>query len=105
MLASVLTHDGVLDRLQQLQARFDLYDTEGIHRILQTLDRSAIAEATAQEWQQLILRYLEAQPPTKDIALLSHEEKIALVHSFLISATFKDCSIIISFGSRYGLLR
>ncbi|KAJ9085252.1 hypothetical protein DSO57_1015845 [Entomophthora muscae] len=99
MLASVLAQDGVLNRIKALQQDFDLYDVEGIYKMLETMDKSAISEANEQQWKELIQSYLKEQASAKDISLLSPSEKVALVHSFLISATFKDCSVIISFTS------
>ncbi|KAJ9085251.1 hypothetical protein DSO57_1015845 [Entomophthora muscae] len=59
MLASVLAQDGVLNRIKALQQDFDLYDVEGIYKMLETMDKSAISEANEQQWKELIQSYLK----------------------------------------------
>lgn len=101
MVASVLFSDGILNLLQRLQQDFDRYDIEGVHHVLKSMDASTVREASGDEWWQLVENYLIGLrlDPTRSLTSLTLSEKLEVLHSYLISATFKDCSLLISFAS------
>ncbi|KAI0230170.1 hypothetical protein L0F63_001770 [Massospora cicadina] len=101
LISSVLSRDGILSLLQRLQQDFDVYDIEGVQQVLGTMDPSTVREATKEEWYQLVDDYLKGRrlDPTRSLTSLTLREKLEVIHSYLISATFKDCSLMISFAS------
>lgn len=97
-LLPFLTNTPVLRTLNRLQRSLDILDIEGLSKLwsqrhgeTSSILGSGISDATLAEWSAFIDYYLSAQtrfdPKTTD---LEH-----YLLAYLLSATFKDCSIMI----------
>ncbi|KAK4058632.1 hypothetical protein OIO90_000076 [Microbotryomycetes sp. JL221] len=105
LLTPALVDSGALVVLKFLQASLDHYDIEGLASIPQLSldDENSTATIWSQpsidEWKQWVERYLnrqEQQPKLQNIEDdPTHLRDVML--SYLMSATFKDCSMILRF--------
>ncbi|KAJ6531190.1 inositol-pentakisphosphate 2-kinase [Mycena capillaripes] len=88
-LLPVLMNTPVLRTLSRLQRTLDALDIEGLATLS---DLAAVgADPTIAEWAEFVSAYLSApSPPPADAAHLRYH-----VLAYLLSATFKDCSVIV----------
>jgi inositol-pentakisphosphate 2-kinase len=89
-LLPILTTTPVLHTLSRLQRTLDALDVEGLAPLW---DLAPVGtDPSIDEWSAFISEYLAAptQPPPADAAHLRYH-----VMAYLLSASFKDCSIIL----------
>ncbi|KAJ7633015.1 inositol-pentakisphosphate 2-kinase [Roridomyces roridus] len=94
-LLGILTTSPVLRTLSRLQRTLDALDIEGLATLWNAADVGG--NPTVSEWHEFITSYLSspnAPPPATPEHLRYH------VLAYLLSATFKDCSIIVGIASR-----
>jgi inositol-pentakisphosphate 2-kinase len=89
-LLPVLMNTPVLHTLSRLQRTLDPLDIEGLANICNLAPVGA--DPTIAEWTQFVSTYLAAPspPPPATVAHLRYH-----VLAYLLSATFKDCSVIV----------
>jgi len=108
-LTSVIIGSPLLQTLQRLQRNLDSLDIEGLLKLWLTVrgndaPSSSFSgvlsfEPTMDDWSNFIDRYLSANPPTPD-DLSSQQDLRFFLLSYLLSATFKDCSVIAKFQQK-----
>ncbi|CAG8545265.1 12613_t:CDS:2 [Ambispora leptoticha] len=122
LTATILKEHNLFSRLKHLQKTLDELDIEGIMKLLSSQTSSSssytrlfVAEPSLEEWRTAALRYLERTERRTDGGTLqssnsydnsgSSIEKQPIdeaeikqrILEFLLSTTFKDCSIIFTF--------
>ncbi|KAF7731260.1 Inositol-pentakisphosphate 2-kinase [Apophysomyces ossiformis] len=105
LVLEILIRDPILQKLKSLQSRLDELDVEGIlafyqaHPDLPTHDISV--------WQNVVKRFqkrIETQPHLEQLIPEDANEKIQRLYEYVLSMTFKDCSIMISVTPHTGAL-
>lgn len=82
----MLSHDAcLLSRLADLQSRLDALDIEGIWPLYKRHPLEDIHDA--QTWQRVVQRFLAAE---------AQDDPVQRILEYVLSMTFKDCSILMS---------
>jgi inositol-pentakisphosphate 2-kinase len=98
LVARIFLAEPLLRELRAAQLR-DRLDVEGIHQLhlrLEALGEEALREDCLDLPLELEPSFAERLLRTIGRAALTRREAIALVRDFLLAATFKDCSILIT---------
>jgi inositol-pentakisphosphate 2-kinase len=97
-LTSILLHSNVLSRILAVQ-KLDMVDVENIHTLYQQLraqDRPTEDYAVPLDFVRPVRKVLSRD----DLSALSDDEKLALIHSFLVAHTAMDLSLMVAFTSK-----
>lgn len=111
-LAQAILSSPTLQVLKTLQRRLDALDIEGLHKFYNSVHHTGLQvsenmdeayqglsspEPTLEVWTTFVDRYLsDSFSPTEETVTVQHLEYYTL--AYLLSATFKDCSIIVRFA-------
>ncbi|KAI8097913.1 inositol-pentakisphosphate 2-kinase [Gilbertella persicaria] len=90
ILEHILVQDPILSRLKSLQSRLDALDVESILPLYQQYQSSIFHTTDIAVWQIVVKRFFNRQP------LLEKEQSLQKIYEYVLSMTFKDCSIMIN---------
>ena len=88
LLAAILQQDPILSRLKQLQSQLDSLDVEAIWPLFK--DNRPSHSNDIQLWRHVIERFLNRLPCSDE------ERAMQRIYEYVLSMTFKDCSLMIS---------
>ncbi|KAI8367836.1 inositol-pentakisphosphate 2-kinase [Choanephora cucurbitarum] len=94
LLTAILQQDPLLSRLKQLQSQLDSLDVEGIWPLFK--EHRASLSDDSQLWQHVTERFLNRRP------CLDKERVMQRIYEYVLSMTFKDCSLMISISPSVG---
>nr|CAG8444220.1 13944_t:CDS:2 [Entrophospora candida] len=101
LLSNAISKERVLfERIKLLQKSLDEFDIEGLYQFY--LKHQTNLEPTLEEWNDIVRVYVNRSKKTElsvpsSIVDFTVEEVRQRIYEFLISTTFKDCSIIFTF--------
>ncbi|CAJ0834558.1 2938_t:CDS:2 [Entrophospora sp. SA101] len=101
LLSNAISKERVLfERIKLLQKSLDEFDIEGLYQFY--LEHQTNLEPTLEEWNDIVRVYVNRSKKTElsvpsSIVDFTVEEVRQRIYEFLISTTFKDCSIIFTF--------
>ncbi|KAI9472388.1 MAG: inositol-pentakisphosphate 2-kinase [Benjaminiella poitrasii] len=94
ILEKILLKDPILSRLKALQTSLDELDVEGILPLYNCLSLSGALETQdIRIWEDVVSNYLQRQ---NGVTINDDSQRI---YEYLLSMTFKDCSIMINIAS------
>ena len=99
-VVNALCSDPILNKIQNLQRTLDTLDIEGLHMLLSnksTAHEEYIlpCEPSIEEWSSFVNQYLSSISQADKQS--AQRDTRYTVLSYLLSNTFKDCSLIIKF--------
>lgn len=104
----LLLDTSLLSSIRNLQRTLDSLDVEGLSRLWAQHKQSLIigsgaSDPTMDEWASFTETYLTSHPSAPrsidELTSISEERLRYYILAYLLSATFKDCSIILRLGS------
>ncbi|KNC96013.1 hypothetical protein, variant [Spizellomyces punctatus DAOM BR117] len=102
LLTTIIVSDSLLQMLKYHQQNLDQYDIEGIFPWYDKLELDTkLHDPSIAEWNEIVQTYLrrisspDAEMP-RDWAECSLTEQLHYIYEFVLSATLKDCSVIIT---------
>ncbi|TPX64059.1 inositol-pentakisphosphate 2-kinase [Spizellomyces sp. 'palustris'] len=102
LLTTIIVSDSLLQMLKYHQQNLDQYDIEGIFPWYDKLEPDTkLHDPSIAEWNEILQTYLRRMSsPDADVppdwAECSPTEQLHYIYEFVLSATLKDCSVIIT---------
>lgn len=91
ILENILIEDPILGILKRLQASLDEIDVEGVHPLYLQQEKEALVTNDIEVWKQVISDF-QARSFNNPMEI----EKRQRIYEYVLSMTFKDCSLMIN---------
>jgi inositol-pentakisphosphate 2-kinase len=92
-LLSQILHTPLLDHISTLQRSLDPLDCEGLARLVEMSPSADLTQPTMEDWVSFIDTFLSSKH--QKYSSFSPSDLHYHILSYVLSATFKDCSLII----------
>jgi inositol-pentakisphosphate 2-kinase len=95
LLHRILTKDPILTKLKTLQKTLDAFDVEHVYELYHKLEDQQCVDSIA-HWESVIARYHERLSFSTDVLAAEKDEFKQRIFEYVLSMTFKDCSLMIN---------
>lgn len=94
ILENILVKDPILRRLQQLQASLDELDVEGVYPLYLQQQKESLVTNDIEVWKRVISKFQTRS--SHSIKLDDEDGERQRIYEYVLSMTFKDCSLMIN---------